>query len=287
LNNKISNGVLEGRSFKIEKTMDIKTLRKIGKRLRKELLLHLEDLRGAPPLGKGAGGDATYPIDKKAEDIVIEEAVKLKMSLTIVSEECGVRDIRGGGIKLLLDPIDGSRNALSGVPLFSTSIAIVDGNTIGGTVLGYVINLISGDEFWALKGGGSFLNDMKITTQKDHTFKVLAYEAQTPKVDIPLIMPLISMFGRARCFGSTALDLSFLAQGAISVFVVPSHSRSFDFAAGYLIVKEAGGSITDAAGMKIEDTGISVKRTTSLLASGNEDIHKKALEILCRPKRKN
>jgi len=267
--------------------MNINSLRKIGKRLRKELLLHLEDLRSAAPLGKGAGGDATYPIDKKAEDIVIEEAVKLKMSLTIVSEECGVRDIRGGGIKLLLDPIDGSRNALSGVPLFSTSIAIVDGNTIGETALGYVINLISGDEFWAIKGGGSFLNGMKITAQKDNSLKVLAYEAQTPKVDIPLIMPLISMFGRARCFGSTALDLSFLAQGALSVFVVPSHSRSFDFAAGYLMVKEAGGSITDLTGMKIEDTGISVKRTTSLLASGNEDIHKKALEILCRQKRKN
>lgn len=267
--------------------MDIKTLRKIGKRLKKELLLHLDDLRSAAPLGKGAGGDTTYPIDKKAEDIVIEEAVKLKMSLTIVSEECGVRDIRGGGMKLLLDPIDGSRNALSGIPLFSTSIAIVDGDTIGGTMLGYVINLISGDEFWAEKRGGSFLNGVKITTQKDHAFKVIAYEARTPKVDIPLIMPLISMFGRARCFGSTALDLSFLAQGAISVFVVPSHSRSFDFAAGYLMVKEAGGSITDLTGMNIEDTRISVKRTTPLLASANEEVHKKALGILCRQKIKN
>jgi myo-inositol-1(or 4)-monophosphatase len=265
--------------------MNINSLRKIGKRLRKEILLHLEDLRNAAPLGKGASGDITYPIDKKAEDIVLEEAEKLKIPLTIVSEECGVIDIRGGGIKLLLDPIDGSRNALSGVPLFSTSIAIVDGNTIGKVSLGYVINLISGDEFWAVKGGGSFMNGTKVKTQQDHTFKVLAYEAQTPKVDIPVIMPLISMFPRARCFGSTALDLAFLAQGAISVFAVPSNSRSFDFAAGYLMVKEAGGIISDLTGRAIEDIGISVKKTTSLLAAGNEEMHKKALEVLCHKKR--
>lgn len=265
--------------------MNINSLRKIGKRLRKEILLHLEDLRNAAPLGKGASGDTTYPIDKKAEDIVIEEAEKLKIPLTIVSEECGVMDIRGGGIRLLLDPIDGSRNALSGVPLFSTSIAIVDGDTIGKTLLGYILNLISGDEFWAIKSGGSFLNGMPVKTQQDNTFKVLAYEAQTPKVDIPVIMPLISRFPRARCFGSTALDLAFLAQGAISVFVVPSHSRSFDFAAGYLMVKEAGGFITDLTGRAIEDIGISVKRTTSLLAAGNEEMHKKSLDVLCHPKR--
>ncbi len=260
--------------------MDINSLRKIGKRLRKEMFLHMEELRKAAPLGKGASGDTTYPIDKKAEDIVIEEAEKLKLPLTIVSEECGVKDIRGGGAKLLLDPIDGSRNALSGIPLFSTSIAIIDGDTIGNTSLGYIINLISGDEFWAIKGGGSFMNGTPIKTQRGITFKVLAYEAQTPKLDIPVIMPLISMFSRARCFGSTALDLAFIAQGAISLFVVPSHSRSFDFAAGYLMTKEAGGVVTDLNGGTLEDIGISVKRTTSILASGNEGLHKKALEVL-------
>jgi myo-inositol-1(or 4)-monophosphatase len=265
--------------------MDIKALRKIGRRLKKEIFPHLEELRKAGPIGKGASGDITHQIDKKAEDIVIEEAEQLKMPLTVVSEECGIKHIKGGGIKLLLDPIDGSRNALSGVPLFSTSIAIVDGDTIGDTSLGYVINLISGDEFWAIKGGGSFLNGLPVKTQQGSTFKVLAYEAQTPKVDMPVIMPLIYMFSRARCFGSTALDLAFLAQGAISMFAVPSNSRSFDFAAGYLIAKEAGGVVTDINGKEIGAIETGVKRTTSLLASANAGLHKKALEVLCNPKK--
>jgi myo-inositol-1(or 4)-monophosphatase len=260
--------------------MNLKDLRKIGDRLKKEIPAHLEELRKGGPVGRGAGGDITHPIDKMAEDIVIEEVRKLGEPVTIISEECGFRDINGGGQKLLMDPVDGSRNALSGVTLFSTSIALIDGSTIGETSTGYIINLTSGDEFWAVKGNGSFLNGTEIKTQQDNIYKVIAYEAQTPKVDIPKIMPLISLFRRARCFGSTALDLAFLSQGAISTFIVPCPSRSFDFAAGYLLVKEAGGIITDLKGNEIDSVEADVIRATPLLASANKDLHRKALEVL-------
>lgn len=260
--------------------MDIQDVRKIGARLRREIPAHLEELRKAGPLGKGASGDMTHPVDRLAEDIVIEEVKKLGGRITLISEECGRIDINGGGQTLLIDPIDGSRNAADGIPLFSTSIAIVEGDTVGKTTAGYVINLISGDEFWAVRGKGSFLNGAAIKTQQDRTPKVIAYEAQTPKTDIPRIMPLLSLFRRARCFGSTALDMAFLAQGAVSVFIVPSLSRSFDFAAGYLLVKEAGGIVTDLNGEKIDNIKTGVKRAAPLLAAANEDLHGKALEML-------
>jgi myo-inositol-1(or 4)-monophosphatase len=237
----------------------------------------LEELRTGAPLGKGAGGDVTHPVDKRAEDIIIEELQQLKIPVTLVSEECGRKDFFGGGPRLLVDPIDGSRNALTGVPLFSTSIALVDGDTVGDTVMGYVINLINGDEFAAEKGKGSFLNGSPIKTQSDDSMKVVAYETQVPRIDIPAIIPLLSMFNRARCFGSTALDLAFLAQGTLSVFVVPCPSRSFDFAAGYLLVKEAGGIVTDLKGESIDRVRIGVKKSTPLLAAANTTIHQKAL----------
>ncbi|MBI5742027.1 MAG: hypothetical protein HZA16_15085 [Nitrospirae bacterium] len=262
--------------------MTIEQLRKIGKRLRTEVLSHLKDLRKEDSFGRGASGDITNPIDKKAEDIVIEEIEKLREPVTLVSEECGIRDINGGGLKLLLDPIDGSRNALSGIPLFSTSIAVVDGETISDTLIGYVINLISGDEYWALKGQGSYLNAARVTTQQDDALMVIAYEAQTPKVDMPAIIPLLSLFRRARCFGSTALDMAFLSQGAVSMFVTPALSRSFDFVAGYLLVKEAGGIVTDLSGNGIEDLEVGLKRITPLLASANESLHRRALQVLLK-----
>jgi myo-inositol-1(or 4)-monophosphatase len=262
--------------------MDINDIRKIGSRLKKEISSQMDVLHNHASLGKGASGDTTHPIDKLAEDIVYEELEKLNGPVTLVSEECGTREIKGGGPRLLVDPIDGSRNAVSGIPLFSTSIALVDGDTVGKTKIGYVINLISGDEFWAIKGEGSFLNGSPITTQQDEVFRVIAYEAQTPKTDIPVIMPLISVFHRARCFGSTALDMAFLAQGAVSVFVVPSPSRSFDFAAGYLLIKEAGGRVTDLDGKEIDGVEVSVNRSTPLLASANEKLHGNAVKILMR-----
>ena len=262
--------------------MHINDIRKIGARIKKEISSHMDVLNSHTSLGKGASGDTTHPVDKLAEDIVYEELEKLGEPVTLVSEECGTRGIMGGGPRLLVDPIDGSRNAISGIPLFSTSIAVVDGDTVGQTKIGYVINLISGDEFWAIKGEGSFLNGSPIMTQKDEVFRVIAYEAQTPKTDIPLIMPLISLFHRARCFGSTALDMAFLAQGAVSVLIVPSLSRSFDFASGYLLIKEAGGRVTDLDGKEIDGVEVSVQRSTPLLASANQELHRKAVEMLMR-----
>jgi len=260
--------------------MNIKVLRAIGRRLRQEIPPLVWKLYGSSPLGKGASGDLTYPLDKKAEDIIFEELEGLNMPLTIISEEYGFKDIKGGGVKILIDPIDGSKNALTGIPLFSTSIAIVVGEKISDTSIGYVINLISGDEFWAIKGGGSFLNGAQIKTQQTEEFNVIAYEAQTPRVDIPKILPLLSLFRRARCLGSTAIDLALLSEGAVSMFTTPVPSRSFDFAAGYLLVKEAGGIITDLNGKGIDNTPVGIKRTSPLLASGNEMLHRKALEIL-------
>ncbi len=260
--------------------MDINDIIKIGKRLKKEIPLHLDELRRGKSGGRGAGGDITHPVDRMAEDIVLEEAAGLNIPLTIVSEECGVREINGGGPRLLTDPVDGSKNAMTGITLYSTSIALIDGDCIGRVSAGYVLNLVSGDEFWAVKGKGAFMNGAPVRTQQDTGLKVINYETQTPRLDIPAIMPLLALFNRTRCLGSTALDMAFLSQGAVSVLVIPSPSRSFDFAAGYLLIKEAGGIVTDTSGRKIEDVEIGVRRATPLLASANEEIHRKALRVL-------
>lgn len=260
--------------------MNIEILKRIGK----SLLKKIPDVKSIEKtvLGRGASGDKTYRIDKIAEDIVVSAFEKSGEAVTIISEEIGVKDFKGGGIKVLIDPIDGSRNAIAGIPFYCTSIAVVDGNTIGNIELAYIINLINGDEFWAEKGKGAFLNGEKINAQGNDKFYLIAYEAQTPKNDIPQIIPLLSVFKKTRCLGSTALDLAYLANGAISVFVTPAPSRSFDFAAGWLIVKEANGIITDIWGNDIETKEIGLKKSTSILASGNEKLHKKALEIITR-----
>jgi myo-inositol-1(or 4)-monophosphatase len=258
--------------------MKLEILRSIGKSLLKEIPSVRTRTRTA--VGIGASGDKTYPVDKIAEEIIISYLEESGEALTIVSEEIGTKYIRGGGKKVLIDPIDGSRNAISGIPFYCTSIAVADGNTVGDTVLAYVINLVNGEEFWAEKDKGAFLNGTRMISQQDDEFYLIAYEAQAPQKDIPQIMPLLGKSRKTRCLGATALDISYLATGAISVFVTPSPSRSFDFAAGLLMAKEAGGIYTDVKGNPIDLIEISLKKSTSLLVSGNKKLHDKALKIL-------
>jgi myo-inositol-1(or 4)-monophosphatase len=260
--------------------LKIDILRIIGKKLLKEISSLKKVSKTV--IGIGASGDKTYQIDKLAEDIILIGLEKSGDSLSIISEEAGIKDIKGGGKRVVIDPIDGSRNAVTGIPFYCTSIAVADGNTVGDIELAYVLNLISGDEFWAEKGKGAFMHGERISSQKEDVFSLVAYEAQSPRRDIPRIMPLLTEARKTRCLGATALDLSYLAKGSVSIFANPSPSRCIDFAGGWLIVREAGGIFTDMEGALIDKIGLGLKKSTPLLVSGNEKLHEKALNLLNR-----
>jgi len=257
---------------------------KIFQNIRAKLLTRLSELRFQPltqkALGVGAGGDRTFPIDRIAEDLIFSELQSSGLPLSIISEEYGKKEINGGGKTVLIDPIDGSKNAVSGIPFYCTSIAMAEGDTIGSIAVAYVVNLITGDEFRAEKGKGAFLNNERISTQKEDEFLLVAYEAQAPGKDIARILPLLARSHKTRCLGATALDLAYLACGAISVFVSPSPSRSFDFAGGWLLAKEAGAVCTDINGRTIDAVELGLKKSAPLLASANQMLHDRALQLL-------
>ncbi len=257
--------------------------KEIGKNMCDGISVILKKEGGTIPLGKGAGGDKTFPVDKWAEDIIIsslEKAQKDGEAFTLVSEEMGIRKFGDGPKVVLVDPIDGSNNAKSGIPFFSASLSLLDGATLDTLAAGYVINLASGDEFWALRGKGAYKNGSPIRTSETTGITIVAYEASNPAADIPKLMPLLAQTKRTRCFGSTALDLSYLAAGAISVFATATPSRAFDYAAGMLILEEAGGVITDLGGASLGRVTAGLDRTVPLLACKNRPTHSAALQLL-------
>lgn len=255
----------------------------IGKKMREELSMVLNKEGGTVSLGKGAGGDKTFPVDKWAEDIIIAALANAQRegeAFTLISEELGVSKFGEGEKIVLVDPIDGSNNAKSGIPFFSTSLALLNGDTLDKLAVGYVMNLAVGDEFWAVRGNGAYKNGTRIRTSATQGIMIVAYEASSPATDIPRILPLIAQAKRTRCFGSTALDLSYLASGAISVFATATASRAFDYAAGMLILEEADGVITDIEGTTLDHIVVGLNRTVPLLASKNDSTHVMALNLL-------
>lgn len=261
----------------------LELFRNIGKKMRDGLSVILAQEGGKTPLGKGAGGDKTFPVDKWAEDIVVaalEKAQKEGESFTLISEELGVRKFGDGKKIVLVDPIDGSNNAKNGIPFFSTSLALLDGDTLSTLAVGYVINLAVGDEFWAVRGSGAYKNGKRIATSPLQGISIVAFEASSPKADFPRLMPLLGQAQRTRCFGSTALDLAYLASGALSVFATATASRAFDYAAGMLILEEADGVITDLEGTSLDHIVVGLERTVPLLASKNDATHIMALNTL-------
>ena len=260
--------------------MHARDLQDIGDTLYRELspLKHSSLMKTAE--GRGAAGDRTYHIDRRAEEIIISGLEALKEPLTIISEEAGIIHLHGGGTVVLVDPIDGSRNAVHGIPFYGASIAAAEGTTAGDLYLTYIINLVNGDAFWATKRHNAFFLGNIMQSQKEEELSFVAYEASSPARDLPVIVPLLRAAGKVRCMGATALDLSYVACGAVSAFVTASASRSFDFAGGFLLIKESGGIITDMQGNDLDTFELGLHRSTSLLAAGNGALHQKALVVL-------
>ena len=112
-----------------------------------------------PVVGDGEGGDDTTAIDAAAEAVIL--ARFRGEDVRIVSEEAGLEG--DGRWTIVVDPIDGSLNAKRGIPFFSISIAVADGDTMDDVVFGYVYDFGADEEWTATRGGGAFLDGLPIT----------------------------------------------------------------------------------------------------------------------------
>ncbi len=138
---------------------------------------------GRAQLTIGAGGDRTMELDRAAEADVFAELEALAgrgERFAVLSEEAGHRKFGADYPLVLVDPVDGSLNAKQGVPFFGVMLALVDGPTIGDTVVGCVVNLINGEAWTAIrkqgaKRGGEPLRPM--TRQSRDRLELIALES--------------------------------------------------------------------------------------------------------------
>ncbi len=222
----------------------LELFREIGRAVRGELLEVFGTLKAQEKLKKGAFGDLTVYIDKKAEEILLEKVRASSFRCSVLSEEVGLVSFGGKFPMIIADPIDGSLNAKRGIPYFSVSLALSEGESTDDVTVGYVINLSNGDEFSAVKGEGSYLNGTPIKSISKG-FSMAVVEGLKMDTDVELISFLFKHFYRVRQMGSMALDLCYLARGSFDVLFSVVPSRIVDYAAGMLILNEADGGMFD------------------------------------------
>jgi len=221
--------------------------RKAAPRLRRDFneVQHLQVSRKGP-------ADFVSMADKRAEQTLYEELSKARPDWGFLMEEGG--EIEGDPAKprWIIDPLDGTSNFLHGIPHFAISLAVQD--VSGEITHGLVYQPLTDESFWAERGRGSWQQDrrLRVSARRDLPDALVAtgvpflghgdsrewtaiFEAVGPQV------------AGIRRFGSAALDLAWVAAGRFDAFW-ESGLQPWDVAAGILLVREAGGFVTDYRG---------------------------------------
>ena len=221
-------------------------------------------------------GDFVTNCDKKVEKILIDELLKARPSYSILSEEIGEIN-NDDSFKWIIDPIDGTSNFLHGVPHFAISVGLEHNKEI---ICGIIYDPIKDEMFTAEKGNGSYLNNQRMRVSSRSKLEDCMIFTGGPKRDaknrelalkeyykfsIKVLTPI-------RKLGSASLDMAYVAAGRCDGFL-QRNLNYWDVAAGIILVKEAGGFVTDFNG---ENEYIQNK---TILAT-NAKINKEMIEVL-------
>ncbi|MFX1574740.1 MAG: inositol monophosphatase family protein [Promethearchaeota archaeon] len=225
---------------------------------------------------RGAGGDISMNIDIIAENVIIKSLEEANINILLISEEKGEEFIgdKSKALKnqnvLIVDPIDGSNNAVRGIPYCSASLAYAVGKKVNDIKKAVVINLITKDIYWSEKGKGAYLNDEKIKVSNLDITQNCFFELNLPMKNLmenlQKLAPIIKRFYRIRILGSSALTLCQIASGCMEAFInLRKSNRLVDVAAGILILNEAKGRIFSLEGTEI-DQDLSIDVTFPFIA---------------------
>ncbi|MBT9151698.1 MAG: Fructose-1,6-bisphosphatase/inositol-1-monophosphatase [candidate division WS2 bacterium] len=237
----------------------------------------------------GADGTPSTFIDLVAEEKVTAVLKTLKKPVFLISEEIGEVKIGEGPAEaiLVVDPLDGTSNAIKNIPAYGISIAVADissnspnAPTLRDVTMGMVKNFATGDFYYGFKGRGAFLNGQKIHSSQRKDISSSLVGAYVYRGDMNRLEPLCKAVRRMRTLGSVAIEICYVADGTYDAFVdIREKLRIVDVSAAKIIVEESGGTVTDQNCHPL-DAKLSVIEKTALVASGNKEIHQDIMGIL-------
>ena len=227
--------------------------------------------------GRGAGGDISRNIDIVAEKTVIDYLKEINFDCVILGEECGRYISAPAGVPkgfIIMDAIDGSANAVRGMPFFCCSLAFSTEEKLSSVTDAVVTNLSTGDLYSASKGAGAFKNYKQISVNKEKPlYKIVGINSSGSSPELMnRLTPIFEKHHHIRHMGANALEMAMLAEGLIDIFIdLRKKIRIQDLAGGYLLVKEAGGLILDE-NLQPLDSDLSYDTRLSFVAAANKNI---------------
>jgi len=226
---------------------------------------------GGEEIGIGASGSATSRIDKLTEDVIVDHVRESDLGLNVLSEEAGFIDL-GGEKTLVIDPLDGTANYNSQIPLFSVSLAVGE-SRMSDVTHGLVRNLANGETYYAERGNGAWLDDSPIRIRPFVMEKSLMLAYIGNETD-STTWKLMDKARRVRSLGCASLEMCHVARGRADCFYFncldfSKRMRIVDIAASTLILREAGGEVYDLTGKPL-DIEFSLDDRANLFALGDE-----------------
>ena len=255
-----------------------KAARKAGQRLRRDFgeVEHLQVSRKGP-------ADFVSKADQRAERTLYDELLAARPDWGFVLEEGGTIEGDPSKPRWIIDPLDGTSNFLHGIPHFAISIAVqeprLDGKGWGEVTAGLVYQPVTDESFWAEKTRGAWLHDRRLRVSgRRHLDESLiatgmpfagrGSSAEWQKIYAALGPQVAGI----RRFGAASLDLAWVAAGRYEGFW-ESGLSPWDTAAGCLLVREAGGFVTDWR-------GISQPICDAQVLAGNDALHSRLHKLV-------
>lgn len=255
-----------------------KAARKAGQRLRRDFgeIEHLQVSRKGP-------SDFVSKADRAAERTLYDELRQARPEWGFLLEEAGVIEGEPDRPRWIIDPLDGTTNFLHGIPHFAISIAVqeprLDGKGWGEVTAGLVYQPITDESFWAEKSRGAWLQDRRLRVSARRHLEDSLIATGIPFFghgDLPLWSrinnALAPQVAGIRRFGSASLDLAWVAAGRYEGFWEEG-LKPWDTAAGCLLVREAGGFVSDWQGR-------SQPICDETILAGNDALHSRLHKIV-------
>ena len=259
--------------------------------MRAQVLALFRSAEAGVGFGVGAGGDIMKKIDLVAEDALITTLRDHHVSCTLISEERGVKKIgpEPSNFYVTTDPLDGTTNAVRGIPFMATSIAVSTAPHLQDMETALVTDLFQNVTYTAQKGQGALRNGEKIEPSTTSSLEeaVIGVDFNTFKIQ-ELATRLAAVLKRAkhlRHLGANALEVCYVADGTIDAFLdLRGKLRVTDIAAAYLILREAGGLMVTPEGAEM-NVPLAPAQRVSFIATANRSLYEVIREGLASAER--